>query len=271
MQDHEMYYANQSWTRIGALQEDDRKLVLLFPVGSTEPHGPHAPLCTDPLISLGMCRRAVRRLEHDPEMRALILPSLSYAVTRSTGGFPGAVTVTEDTYHAMMVEICTALITKGHRYIVLVNNHFEPEHVQTLHRCIDTVQAETGVLLGYLDLTRKERARRLIEEFWTLGAHAGRYETDLVLAEAPELVDAAVMRALPPVPINLVTELGKGRKDFREMGLTQAYNGYPAEATAAEGERLYDTLTDMLIEQMRHLIRGTGGRDQPGFYTRMPK
>lgn len=266
-----MYYANYSWTQIEAMQRSERKLVLLFPVGSTEPHGPHAPLCTDPLISLGMCRRAVRRLERDPEMRALILPPVCYAVTRYAGAFSGVIHVSEDTFHNFIVEVCKSLIAKGHRYIVLVNNHFEPEHVQTLHRCIDTVQAEAGILLGYLDLTRKERARRLIEEFWTLGAHAGRYETDLVLAEAPALVNVEVMRSLPPVSVNLVTEISKGLKDFLAMGLTQAYNGSPAEATAAEGEWLYEVLTDMLIEQMRHLVRGTGGRDLPGFYTRVPR
>lgn len=269
MQDHEMYYANLSYPKVEALLRAERKTVLLFPVGSTEPHGPHSPLCTDPLISLGMCRRAVQQLEHDPEMNALILPTLAYGVTRYTQGFGGVIHVNEDTLHAMIVDICRSLIQKGHRYIVLVNNHFEPEHVQTLHRAIDTIQAETGVTTGYLDLTRKERAKTLTPEFAKGECHAGRYETSLVLADHPELVDPEVQRQLPYVPVNLVKVIGEGLKDFREMGLVQAYNGSPAEATAEEGEEIYARLTAMLIGVMRELVRGTGGRDLRGFYNRV--
>ena len=32
--------------------------VHLLPLGATEPHGPHAPLSTDTLISVGICERA---------------------------------------------------------------------------------------------------------------------------------------------------------------------------------------------------------------------
>jgi creatinine amidohydrolase len=85
MDEHEMYYANLVWPQLEARLRAAIPTVLLFPVGATEPHGPHAPLRTDPLISLGMCRRAVQRLEGDPELSALILPSLEFAVTRYAG------------------------------------------------------------------------------------------------------------------------------------------------------------------------------------------
>jgi creatinine amidohydrolase len=269
MEAHEMYYANLAWpqveTRLGAA----RPTVLLFPVGATEPHGPHSPLCTDPLISQGMCRRVVQRLEHDPELSALILPALEFAVTRYTQRFPGPIHVSEEALHAMVVDVCSSLIAKGFRYLIVVNNHFEPEHVRTLHRSLDTVQALTGCVVGYLDLTRRERAAALTEEFRKSECHAGRYETSLVLADRPELVNQDVMRTLPEVPISLVKVIGQGLKDFVEMGLTQAYNGAPALATAAEGEAIYATLTDMLVGLMRELVRGTGGRDRPGFYNRV--
>ena len=64
--------------------------MLLLPLGATEPHGPHAPLGTDTLISLGICRRAAERLEDDPDVRALVLPPLPYGVTRYGAAFPGA-------------------------------------------------------------------------------------------------------------------------------------------------------------------------------------
>jgi len=269
MQNRELYFANHSYSQLEARLKAGRKTVLLFPVGATEAHGPHSPLSTDVIISEGMCRRAAQQLADDSEVTALILPSLGYAVTRYAGRFLGTIHVNEATLQAMIVDICRSLIEQGFQYIILVNNHFEPEHVQTLHRSIDLIQESTGVLIGYLDLTRRERAVRLTEEFKKSECHAGRYETSLVLADHPELVDTQLMPALPEIPISLVSVIGRGQKDFVEMGLVQAYNGDPARATAVEGEESFAILTDMLIELIRGLTHGSGGRDMPGFYNRV--
>ena len=264
-----MYFAELSYTQAQELLDSPRPTVLLFPVGSTEPHGPHSPLATDPIISIGMCERVVRRLHDDPELGALILPTLSYGVTRYTRSFAGAVHVSEDTLHALLVDVLGSLIDHGFRHHAIVNNHFEPEHVQTLHRVIDTVEQIHGVTVAYLDLTRKERAVRLTEEFRRGECHAGRYETSLVLADRPELVDVEVMRELPYVPVNLAAVIAKGQKEFIEMGLTQAYCGDPAQSTSEEGEQIFETLTEMLIGLLRALVRGIGGRDISGLFGRV--
>jgi creatinine amidohydrolase len=264
-----LHFANLTWAQVDELRSDARPTVLLLPVGSTEPHGPHAPLCTDPVISMGMCRRAARRLEGDPAMRALILPPVAYGVTRYTAKFPGVIHVDEVTIHALLVDILGSLIGQGFTHNVIVNNHFEPEHVQTLHRVLDSVEARTGIVTGYLDLTRRRRAAALTAEVREGGSHAGQYETSLVLAEAPELVDRDIAGSLPPVPVNLAEVLAAGSKDFAEIGMTQAYNGTPAHATVEEGEAMFEVLTDMLVEQMRALVAGTGGRDRSGLYGRI--
>jgi creatinine amidohydrolase len=264
----EYYFANLPYPRIQAVLESPKTPVLLWPVGSTEPHGPHSPLATDPIISIGIAERVARRLADDPELAVLILPPLAYAVTRYTAGFAGAIHVHEETLRAMIVDVCTSLAGQGFPHVVLVNNHFEPEHVQTLHRAIDDLEAD-GIRVGYLDLTRRERAQRLTEEFRLGECHAGRYETSLVLAQEPELVDRGAMAKLPYVPVSLPTVIAAGQKDFREMGLAQAYCGAPAEATVEEGEETYETLVDMTIDLVRALVAGTGGRDTSGLFGRV--
>ncbi|MDF2629337.1 MAG: crnA3 [Symbiobacteriaceae bacterium] len=254
-------FADLTWPQAEALRSDPRKTVLLLPVGAVEPHGPHAPLGTDLLISQGVCRRAARALAHDPALRALILPPLPYGVTRYADGFAGGITIRPETLHSLLVDICSALIAQGCPHIMVVNNHLEPEHVATLHRACDTVEAQTGCVVGYLDLTRRQRALRLTAEFQRGECHAGRYETSLMLADRPALVDRGAMAGLPPVPVSLVGDTGTG---FRGRGMAQAYNGAPAEATAAEGEATFAILTQMLISLMREQVAGTGGRDRPG-------
>jgi creatinine amidohydrolase len=267
--DRRLHFANLPYTEIEAFRDGDRTPVLLWPIGSTEPHGPHSPLATDPIISMGMCLRAARRLADDSELRALILPPLPYGVTRYTAAFAGAVHIDEDTLHAMLVDALVSLIGQGFRHTVLVNNHFEPEHVRTVHRSIDTVLARTGVLTGYLDLTRRRRAAVLTEEFRRGGSHAGQYETSLVLADHPELIDQDVMRGLPDTPVNLAEVIASGQKDFTKIGMSRAYNGSPAQATPDEGAASFETLTDLLIAQIRALVAGTGGRDESGLYGRV--
>lgn len=210
--------------------------VHLLPLGATEPHGPHAPLATDTLISVGICERAARRLEG--ELDVLVLPALPYGVTRYGAAFPGAVGIGESTLAALVSDLASSF-----ERLVLVNSHFEPEQVKTLRA--------TGLPL--LDLTRRALAERLTDEFRSGSCHAGRYETSLVLADRPELVDRDRMAALEAKIVDMPAAIAEGRTDFLALGMDRAYCGSPAEATAEEGEQTYGTLTDLLVELIREV------------------
>ncbi|MBE1502001.1 creatinine amidohydrolase [Amycolatopsis lexingtonensis] len=247
------YFADLTSRQVAALPDGDRVPVLLLPVGAVEPHGPHAPLGTDPLISRGMCERAAERLAADDEVHVLVLPEVPYGVTRFATGFAGGVHIGEETLHALLVDIGAALIGQRFRRILLVNNHFEPAHLVTLRRAVETLNFAYDGRAALLDLVRRRHAQRLTEEFRSGECHAGRYETSLVLADRPELVDQAVMRTLPHVPVSLASAPSDG--GFLEMGMSEAYCGKPAEATAEEGAETFSTLTDLLVEAIRELAR----------------
>ena len=176
--------------------------IALWPVGAIEPHGPHAPLGTDTLISVGMCERAAARLDN-----AVVLPPLPFGVTRYGAAFAGAIGISEAT--------------------------------------LRSAAAEAGAL--YLDLVRRRNAQRLTDEFRRGSCHAGRYETSLVLADAPQLVDPEAA-SLPSNEVDMPAAMAAGRTDFVAMGMDRAYCGAPAEATAEEGRATFETLTDMLVE-----------------------
>lgn len=231
--------------QVAELLAGPRKPVLLLPVGAVEPHGPHAPLGTDEIISAGMCARAADRLADDPDVRVLVLPTLNYGVTRLAAAFPGAVSVSEATLRGLVVDVCGSLTAHGFSRIVVVNNHFEPAHVETLRKAT----AEAGV--EYLDLVRRRNAARLTDEFQTGSCHAGQYETSLVLADRATLVDTEAMATLPANPVNLPAVMAEGKDDFVAMGMDQAYCGTPAAATVTEGQSTFDVLTDLLVEAIR--------------------
>ena len=210
--------------------------VHVLPLGAVEPHGPHAPLVTDTLISIGVSHRAAKRLEG--EIPVLVLPPVHYGVTRYARAFPGTVSIGEETLRLLVSEIAESVGT-----VVLVNSHFEPEQVATLR--------STGLPL--LDLTRRANAERLTEEFRSGSCHAGRYETSLVLADRPELVHADRMRALAERDVDMPAAIRAGQTDFIAMGMVEAYSGAPAESSAEEGCETFETLTDMLVELIREV------------------
>lgn len=242
-------FADLTSPQVADLLAGPRKPVLLLPVGAVEPHGPHAPLGTDEIISAGMCVRAAARLADDPDVRVLVLPTLNYGVTRFSAAFPGAVSVSEATLHALVVDVCGSLAAQGLSRVVLVNNHFEPAHVETLRKAT----TEAGV--AYLDLVRRKNASRLTQEFQSGACHAGQYETSLVLAEHSALVDTGLMASLPPVPVNMPAAMADGKADFVAMGMDRAYCGTPAAATVEEGQSTFDTLVDLLVEAIREVAR----------------
>ncbi|ALG11092.1 creatininase family protein [Kibdelosporangium phytohabitans] len=235
-------FAELTSPQVAGLLTATRRPVLLLPVGAIEPHGPHAPLSTDQMISIDVCERVAKRLADHPSVRALVLPPLPYGVTRYASAFPGAVHVSEETLHALVTDVCGSLTSQGFTEIVVVNNHFEPEHVTTLRRATK----DAGV--RYLDLVRRQNAARLTAEFQSGSCHAGQYETSLVLASRPDLVDQEQMAALDPLRVDMPSAMANGQADFVAMGMDQAYCGSPAAATAEEGERTYAVLVDMVLE-----------------------
>jgi creatinine amidohydrolase len=248
-----VHFGELTTRELDVIAGGNRVPVLLLPVGAVEPHGPHAPLSTDLLIAEGHCERAAAAFADDPGIRVLVLPQVPYGVTRYASGFRGAVSVGEVALHAMLVDVCTSLARDGFGRVVIVNHHFEPEHVATLRRVVGDLQEAGSSRAVLLDLTRRRNAQRLTDEFRRGSCHAGRYETSLVLADRPDPVDEEAMRVLPPLEVDMPAAMAAGRTGFLPMGMEDAYCGAPAEATAQEGDATYATLATMLEETIREL------------------
>jgi creatinine amidohydrolase len=100
----------------------------------------------------------------------------------------------------------------------------------------------------------KKWARTLSAEFKSGACHAGQYETSIVMAAAPEMVDEAMRGVLAPVPISLSKKLAEGVDTFLAMGMELAYAGDPAAASVAEGEQLIQRLAEMVVGEVREAL-----------------
>ncbi|MBI3451148.1 MAG: creatininase family protein [Acidobacteria bacterium] len=227
-----------------------RGAVLILPVASVEPHGPHLPLDTDAVIAEGMAERAAATLRGEG-MEGYVLPTLAYAVTDFARGFGGVVSISRATAVSMLTEVVTALVGQGFRRVVIANAHLEPAHLESIREAVAAIRAATGVETLFPDLTSKRWGRMLGAEFRSGACHAGSFEGSMVLARRPEGVKGEIMTSLPPNPTSLSKKILEGATDFRSAGGDRAYFGDPAAATAEEGELLLDVLAGILVTAVR--------------------
>lgn len=239
--------AKLAWPDVQALLEQGCAAVL--PVGATEAHGPHLPLDTDVTIALGMARRAAAR-RTAAGRACVVLPPISYSVTDYAAGFAGSLSLPAEVATAHVSAVLQAAARAGFAPLAIANAHLEPAHIATLAAAAAACTAATGVAVAFPDVTRRRLAERLTEEFQSGACHAGRYETSLVMADDGEAVREERRRALPPVEISLVDAMRAGQHDFIQAGGTQAYFGWPADASAAEGQQTYDVLATLLVEAL---------------------
>lgn len=250
-------WGDATWTELGALglghgRAGERvdtppgsPIVTLLPLGAVEAHGPHLPLITDVVIAAAAAKAALpglRALGHHP----VVLPPLAYTAAPFAADFPGTISVRPATVAALLADVAASLQRQGAAALVVVNAHLDPAHLASIR---DAVRAHDGPMpVIHPDLTERRWALRLTDEFRSGACHAGRYETSVVMAAAPELVRDRERRRLTANPASLSVAIRSGAATFAEAGVDKAYCGDPAAATVAEGERTIGVLGGIVVE-----------------------
>ncbi len=246
--EREVALGHLTYTEVAArLAEPGRRKVAVIPVGSTEAHGPHLPLCTDSLISSAVAARAAAELERRGVV-ALYFPTVHYAVTDWAGEFTGSVSIAAAVAIAQVLQVCGAALAMGFEDVAVFTAHLEPDHIASLREVARQFAATHGRPLIFVDTTRRALAARLTPEYQSGSCHAGQYETSLVMALRPELVRETVAASLPGHPVPLAQRIREGARNFRECGMDQAYCGTPALASAEEGRQTLAVLSTLVVE-----------------------
>jgi creatinine amidohydrolase len=115
-------YQDMTWEEIAGAAEADTPIVI--PIGATEQHGRHLPVCTDWVLPQRVLCEAsrVRDMVVGP-----FLP-FGYRSRPGSGGgqhFPGTVSLRATTFMSVLEDVLNELRRGGFRNIVLYNWHFE--------------------------------------------------------------------------------------------------------------------------------------------------
>ncbi|MDR7420658.1 MAG: creatininase family protein [Armatimonadota bacterium] len=176
----------QEWTR-----EDARRLaaqtLAVFPVASTEQHGPHLPVSTDAMSVEHVARAAAA--DASAHIPVVVTPVLPFGSSQHHLPFGGTMSLSTETFYRVVGELVESLIRGGFRRIFILNGHGGNQEL---------------IHLVARDLALKHPVRIAAASYWTMAwdalvaagahgrgpvpGHAGTYETSQVLAMRPDLV-----------------------------------------------------------------------------------
>jgi creatinine amidohydrolase len=201
--------------------------ILVVPLGSTEQHGPHLPLGTDSDVALALAERLAAAR---PDV--LVAPALPYGSAGEHAAFPGTLSIGATALEMVIVELGRS--ADAFAGVVLVSGH--GGNAAPLAAAVATLQAEGRAVLAW--------SPRIPGG----DAHAGRTETSLLLALAPETVrlEAAAPGDVRP----LAAVIGELRRHGVGAVSENGVLGDPTGATAEEGEELLQTLAADLISSV---------------------
>jgi len=210
--------------------------LLVVPAGSLEQHGPHLPLDTDTRIAVAVARRACAG-----RAGVALAPAFCVGASGEHAGFPGTLSIGTGA-------LTTCLIELG-------------RHASLHWPALLLVNGHGGNAAGVEAAVGRLRGEGRAAHAWHAGlpegdAHAGRFETSVMLALAPGAVRLDHARAGDTRPIGQLMPVlrERGARAVSASGVL----GDPAGASAAEGERLLARLTAGLTDAMDQLLGQAG-------------
>jgi creatinine amidohydrolase len=226
-------------------------VVVLVPVGSLEQHGPALGLGTDALVASQVTRRAASVLAGlsglseppDSEQEFVVAPTVPYGASGEHEDFPGTISIGLDALHHLLVELGRSAC-RWARGVVLVNGH--GGNVAALVSAVSQLREE-GRAVAWTSCRARD-----------IDAHAGRAETSLMLALAPETVatDRLAPGCTEPVRSLMPRLRSEGVRAVSPSGVL----GDPTTATAQAGKRILAEMVDRLVAELSALEVGPQGR-----------
>jgi len=172
-----MKLARLTWQEFGEIVPSRRDTAIL-PVGTIEAHGVTS-LATDVLIPEKIGDEIADRL------KAVVLPSVPYGITRSLYGYPGSLTVQPATFEAYISEIIDSCAGHKFRKVVILNGH--GGNSSTLNKVGLEGFHRTGLKIAVVHWWMLA-AEVCKEVYGQSGGHAALDENAFILAFWPELV-----------------------------------------------------------------------------------
>lgn len=106
-----------TWTEVADMR--DQLKAIIIPVGSIEQHGPHLPLEADIAFTFYVAKKAAE----NAYPKVLVAPPLSVGVSQHHLERAGTLSLREETFINLLLDICYSLKHHGINKIIILNGH----------------------------------------------------------------------------------------------------------------------------------------------------
>lgn len=220
---------------------------VVFALGATEQHGPHLPLATDALLGDHLAELVADRLD------AFVGPTVRVGCSSHHLEFPGTLSVDDETFYGIVHGLIRSAARGGFRRVVLIPTHggnFGP-----LGAALERLKPDAGIRVSALTDVRVllAIAQTGEQEFGVPlssgGLHAGEWETSLLMAVRPDLVqsDQNEPGYTGDLDAALGAIFGQGVHSVAANGVI----GDPTDASQAHGQRYWARVLEIVLNEIQ--------------------
>jgi creatinine amidohydrolase len=226
--------------------------VAVLPVGSFEQHGPFLPLATDTLVACAVAREIAATYP------VHLLPPVTISCSHEHAAWPGTVSISSVTLHAVIRDIAASLRRSGVDALVLVNGHGGNYVLGNVVQ-ESTARGERMALFPAAEDWETARERAGVATSLLTDMHAGEIETSILLHAHPECVRPGYETS------DFVAD---DRRHLLTLGMS-AYTdsgviGRPSLGSAEKGKRLLESLAESFGTYVSLLTSEDGSAEASG-------
>ncbi|MFE6359361.1 creatininase family protein [Streptomyces sp. NPDC057806] len=206
--------------------------VAVLPVGSFEQHGPFLPLATDTLVACAVAR------EISAAYPVHLLPPVTISCSHEHAAWPGTVSISSVTLHAVIRDIAESLRRSGVEALVVVNGHGGNYVLGNVVQ-ESSARGERIALFPAAEDWETARERARVDTSLLTDMHAGEIETSILLHTHPEMLRPGYETS------DFVADdrrhlLSLGMSAYTDSGVI----GRPSLGSAEKGKELLASLSD---------------------------
>lgn len=214
--------------------------VAILPLGATEQHGHHLPIGTDIFLAEGISRKLSEKTG------AVLLPTLPFGYSWVWRDIPGTVSLQQHHVEAAIKDVAHSVARYGIKMLVLINGH-DANNASMKYATRELAdELDIPVIYLFYPNLNKIMEQHCESPTWHGMIHACEFETSLMLALKPELVDLSkAVREYPEQP----RLYGKSSISLGDLSKSGVY-GDATLATKEKGEKMLN----QFVPEMEQII-----------------
>ena len=226
----------------------------ILPIGSTEQHGPHLPVCTDWYIANALGKGVAEATG------GFLLPTLPISTCRENMGKKGTIWMDPDVFYHMLTSILMSLKEQGFKKVATLQCHGGIFIMTPIIRQVNATNNPDFMVanIDYIGIPALHKVEGTPPGQAEI--HAGDEETSLMLHLAPETVKMELAQAgWPTVPRSYLSYGSIFRASPNGVW------GNPTNATAEKGAEILAYRVKAMVKEMERAFAYMESKEKFGY------